>query len=342
MKLNPFSENFKKARFAKAFLSKKLIHTNLQILYECNFKCKICDFWKREDHLPQITTSQIEIVSEKLNKIAPQIISIGGGEPLLHKGIIEIVRILHKHHFPVMICNGWYVTPELASALFEAGIYEISISVDYADPKKHDEQRGKQGAFHQAIHALEILQKSRKFSFQRVHMISVVMDDNVEEIEKLILLCKSMGITYLVSLYSDARGTKMSRNISPDISNTLLRLKKKYSEFVSLYGYIAKFSESVKQGGIGPCYAGKNLCNIDCNGNTSLCIDYLEDSVGNILTDDIYELERRLLNKFENNPCRVCWTSCRGSIESILYGKHLRNNIIDYYNMVRPMKLSPS
>lgn len=334
------AENVKRLRFAWAFVNKQVIHTNLQILYQCNFKCKICDFWKIPDSSSAITAEQIAVVSRQLNKIAPQIISIGGGEPLLHKDIVPIVKHLAKYHFPVMICNGWYVTPELARDLFEAGIYEISISVDYADPRKHDDLRGKEGAFNRAIKALQILQNNRKYPFQRVHMISVVMEDNIEDIEKLILLCRSMGITYLVSLYSDSRGTKASRSVSLEISRHLLMLKKKYREFVSLHGYVARFSESVQSGGVGPCYAGKNLCNIDYNGNVSLCIDRLENPVGNILFDDVMEIKKRLKDTFENNTCRACWTSCRGSIESLLYGRYWLENLMDYYHMVRPVRLS--
>jgi MoaA/NifB/PqqE/SkfB family radical SAM enzyme len=36
----------KKARFAWSFLRGRLVHVNLQILYACNYRCQICDFWK--------------------------------------------------------------------------------------------------------------------------------------------------------------------------------------------------------------------------------------------------------------------------------------------------------
>jgi hypothetical protein len=36
----------KKLRFAASFLRWRMIHVNLQILYECNYRCRICDFWK--------------------------------------------------------------------------------------------------------------------------------------------------------------------------------------------------------------------------------------------------------------------------------------------------------
>ncbi|MEK7476001.1 MAG: hypothetical protein AAB152_10270 [Candidatus Coatesbacteria bacterium] len=81
-----------------------------------------------------------------------------------------------RDNFAAMICNGWFVTPEIAKALFSAGMYEISISVDYADPAKHDAQRACPGAFDRAIRALRLLNEARVDPEQRVHMISVVSE----------------------------------------------------------------------------------------------------------------------------------------------------------------------
>jgi hypothetical protein len=44
------------------------------------------------------------------------------------------------------------------------------------------------------------------------------MDDNLDEIEPLIRLAKQMGITYLVTLYSHARGTKAAKSPKRDVS----------------------------------------------------------------------------------------------------------------------------
>ncbi len=339
------SEKHKKARYVYSFLKKKLVHTNLQLLYECNFRCTICDFWKeRYKQSPRLSLSDIEIISQKLQTIGPQIISIGGGEPLLHPDIVPIVKTLAKRHFPVMICNGWYVEPALAKELFKVGIYEVSISVDYKTPQKHDNQRGREGAFERAIKALQVLNESRVSAHQRVHMISVVMEDNVEDIEPLIQLCRKIGITYLLTLYSDSRGAKQNRGPGRDrdVTNHLLKLKRKYKEFVALRGYVSHFSTAVKNGGIDPCYAGKNLCNIDSQGDVSLCIDRLETVVGNILTDNMVDLEDRLLSSHQNNSCKECWTSCRGSIETLMYGKNIAANLFDYYTMTRRVGLKKS
>lgn len=330
----------KRLKYLYSFMRKRLVHLNLQILYQCNFRCTICDFWKEPyRNLPKMSAADAWIISEKLRAIGPQIVSIGGGEPLLHPELPEIVRALAKNHFPVMICNGWFVTPERARELFEAGLYEISISLDYANPEKHDKQRGTAGAFAHAVQALETLFKNRAYPHQRVHMISVIMEDNLDEIEPLARLAQQMGITYLVTLYSHARGTKSSRVPREDVSSYLLALRRKYSNFASLRGYLSRFTEATNKG-IIPCYAGKNLFNIDCQGNVTRCIDRLDHVAGNILSDDLCSIEQTLHRQNQGNDCGDCWTSCRGNIETLMYGQNLFANLYDSHQVTKSVRLA--
>jgi MoaA/NifB/PqqE/SkfB family radical SAM enzyme len=121
-------------RYGLSFLRRRLIHTNLQLHYRCNFRCQICDFRKPEYQArPALTVEQVKTIGRKLAEVGPQIVSIGGGEPLLHDDLVGVVEALARDHFPVMICNGWLIDRENAKALFRAGMHEISISVDYAD-----------------------------------------------------------------------------------------------------------------------------------------------------------------------------------------------------------------
>ncbi len=333
-------EGYKMARYAASFLKRELVHVNLQIHYACNFKCRICDFWHNSYQTkPGLSVEQVEVLSDKLSQIGPQIISIGGGEPLLHPDIEKIVHVLAQKHFPVMICNGWFVTPQKARRLFEAGLYEISVSVDYADPQKHDRQRGVLDAYLRAINALETLHQNRTRSSQRVHMISVIMDDNLQEIEPLIQLCAKMGITYLVTLYSNVRGTKTKQAFDLSIADKLMALRKQYPNFVALQGYLRKFDQAIFRKDAGLCRAGKNLCNIDSQGDVSLCIDRVADTLGNLLREDMQTIRKKLILKYHQNTCRSCWTSCRGSIETLMYGGGWLNNLQDYYQMAKPIPL---
>ncbi len=336
-----FREHTKRLRFTRTFLRRGMVHCNLQILYECNFRCEICDFWKpayRE--WPRLSAAQVEVISAKLNHFGPQVVSIGGGEPLLHPELVRIVEIIGQRHFPVMITNGWFMTPEIARGVWMGGAYEVSVSVDYLDPARHDAQRRMPGAHARALEALRILEAERIHPWQRVNLIAVVLDDNLEDMEPLAALSERMGITFLVTFHSDSRGTKAAPLDRAVTSRHLLDLKRRRKEFVAIRGYLENYVHAEDPEHGFRCRAGRNLCNVDSRGGLSLCIDRQDEPVGNLLQEDPRELAARLLERCEANECRSCWTSCRGPVETLMYGKRRFLNLRDYWTMTKPMALT--
>jgi len=325
------------ARLAWGFLTRRFIHCNLQITYRCNLKCQICDFWKTgHEAKAELTVDQIRVIGKKLNRLGTLIISLAGGEPLIRDDLAAIIRTLNEeNHFPILITNGWYVDESRAREIQRAGLQEISVSVDYRDPKKHDTQRGAEGSWDRAIQALQLLLKHRPERRNRVHMISVLMDDNLQEIEPLILLARELGVTYMVNLYSWNRGAKTRRTPDARVSAHLLELKKKYREFVTLTTYVEHLDRAIVEGGIGNCQTGRLLLNVDHRGNVARCTETLDEPVGNILNEDIFEIRRRLWKAQKERECSQCWTSCRGFAESMFMPPRLRQ-LREFYHSVKP------
>lgn len=308
----------KSLNLVSAFFRKHFIHCNLQVTYRCNFECQICDFWKDDyDKTRELSLKDVEIISKKLSELGTIIVSLAGGEPLIRKDLYQIIGILNKNHFPILITNGWYINEENSKAILRAGLQEISVSVDYANPAKHDTQRGAPGAFDKAINALKLLRKNRPYRRNRIHMITVLMDDNLEEIEPLIKLSREIGVTYMVNLYSFNRGTKTGKLPANNVTQYLLSLKKKYPEFITLHSYIERLDQAISKGGIGNCQTGRLLLNIDNKGNVARCTETLGEPVGNILTQSMTDIRRSLWDRYKNQDCALCWTSCRGFVESM-------------------------
>ncbi len=322
---------------ARNMLGSRMIHCNLQVTYRCNFRCRICDFWKQTHHESQeLSLDDVRVIGRKLGRFGTLIVSLAGGEPLIREDLAEIITILNKaNHFPILITNGWFVDESRAREILQAGLQEISVSVDYADPAKHDCQRGKAGAWDRAIKALEILNRCRTNKRNRVHMISVLMDDNLDQVEELIKLSRRLGVTYMVNLYSSNRGTKAPRLPGTPVTEQLLALKRAYPEFITLTSYIEKFDRAIAAGGIGDCQTGRLLMNVDNYGNVARCTETLDRPVGCILTDDAKVIRRRLLEAQQNGQCAQCWTSCRGFAEC-MYKKPRLRQLREFYVSVRP------
>jgi len=328
-------------RLGLGFLTRRFIHANLQITYRCNFACRICDFWKQEHTVAEeMSLADIRAIGRKINRLGTLIISLAGGEPLLRADLPEVIRVLNAEgHFPILITNGWFVDEALAREILRAGLQEISVSVDYATAERHDAQRGKAGAWDRAIRALDLLNRHRPDLRNRVHMISVLMDDNLDDIEPLLRLAGDLGVTYMLSLYSWNRGSKTRHMPGADVTRRLLDLKAHYPQFVTLTSYLEQMDQAIAEGGIGDCQTGRLLMNIDVRGQVARCTETLDQPVGNILTEDIHEIRRRLHEVQRTTPCAQCWTSCRGFAESMTRPPRLRQ-IREFCTSVKrhPMK----
>jgi MoaA/NifB/PqqE/SkfB family radical SAM enzyme len=310
---------YRKARLAWGFLTRRFIHCNLQVTYRCNFKCQICDFWKtRHDAADELSLDDVRMIGRKLGRLGTLIVSLAGGEPLIREDLYDVITVLNEAgHFPILITNGWFVNETVAKDILRAGLQEISVSIDYRDPKRHDAQRGRDGSWDRAVRALDLLNRNRPDGRNRVHMITVLMDDNLEDIEPLIVLARDLGVTYMVNLYSWNRGTKKPRTPGRPVTEHLLDLKRKYPEFVTLTTYVEHLDRAVAEGGIGGCQTGRLLMNIDNHGNVARCTETLDEPVGNILSDDITTIRDRLWKAQREKECAQCWTSCRGFAESM-------------------------
>lgn len=65
---HPLRQALKKGRDGIAFARRSLVHTNLQILFERNFRCSICDFWypRVAKSSGRMSACEARVVSDKL------------------------------------------------------------------------------------------------------------------------------------------------------------------------------------------------------------------------------------------------------------------------------------
>src|SRR5205085_6079504 len=99
----------------------------------CNLACTYCnEFDKTSDPVP------IDTMLERIDKLAEfgsSIITISGGEPMMHPEIYEIIaRIRHHGMIAGLISNGYYFQPEKIKKLNEVGLDYLQISIDNVNP----------------------------------------------------------------------------------------------------------------------------------------------------------------------------------------------------------------
>jgi AdoMet-dependent heme synthase len=138
------------------------------LTYRCNLACEHCyldaggaplvhteNFADRSE----LGTEECFRVIDEIAAFAPECLTIlTGGEPLLRRDILEIVRRAAERGLWVVVgTNGVSITENLARRLAEAGARGLSLSLDALDPDRHDRFRKVRGAWRNTVEGAEIL-----------------------------------------------------------------------------------------------------------------------------------------------------------------------------------------
>ena len=307
----------KKIRLVRAYLARAPVWCAWQVTYRCNFRCRICNYWK-EPHsaAEELSIQDFERGAANLACGGSRLVNLAGGEPLLRPDLGEIVEVLARQHFPFLTTNGWHVSTERASRLWQAGLWGVSVSVDYPDAVRHDEQRGRPGALDEAIRAVEAFRDTRTARHQRVNIMAVLTADNQDDLEGVVALAERLGVNFMVQPYGILKTGDESHRARPPVSARLLELRRKYRAVLSNPYFLSRFDAAL-DGGVSGCRAGQATFNIDHRGLVAKCVEDRTNPVGSIVETPMPQLVRLLRRRWKANTCRSCWYNCRGEVEAL-------------------------
>lgn len=309
----------KKIHLARAWLTRSPVWCAWQVNYRCNFRCAFCHYWADPmGDQPELTVADFAVGSEKLSRLGALLISLAGGEPLVRPDIIDVVRAVGRWHFPFITTNGWFSTPELATELFEAGMWGVSISIDYADAACHDQRRGTPGAFERALAAVEHFSAARRYAWQRVNWMAVLFEDNLDQIEPMIRMAAERNAYFMVQPYGVRKtgATRFQYRGAGSVSARLLELRRRHRNFLSNPYFLSRFDEALN-GGVPRCRAGRGFFSIDSTGDIAVCVEERARPIANLFNHSAKEIVRRLRHDKTAQSCTACWYNCRGEIESL-------------------------
>ena len=99
----------------------------------CNLACTYCNEF--DDFSPPVPTDEMIRRIDRLAYLKTAIVTISGGEPLVHPEIETLItRVRHHGMIAGMITNGYLLTPKKIEALNEAGLEHLQISIDNLQP----------------------------------------------------------------------------------------------------------------------------------------------------------------------------------------------------------------
>jgi MoaA/NifB/PqqE/SkfB family radical SAM enzyme len=113
--------------------SKHPVLAHIIPMRRCNLACTYCNEYDKVSN--PVPLDEMNRRLDKLAELGTAIVTISGGEPLMHPELDEIIRRIRSHKMIAgLISNGYYFTPERIKRLNDAGLDSLQISIDNVAP----------------------------------------------------------------------------------------------------------------------------------------------------------------------------------------------------------------
>ena len=147
-------------------------YLSLAVTNRCQGRCVHCySFLQRHEERPELTTAELESVIDQAARLGIFQVIFTGGEPLLRKDILELVRHARRRGLLTRLnTNSLLLDRDTALALKKAGLGQCALSLDDADPETHDRMRGLPGHHARTLANLSMLRDLGLFSLANVYI----------------------------------------------------------------------------------------------------------------------------------------------------------------------------
>ena len=315
----------------------------LGITNKCILKCKMCYKWhddEKEEEPPTIEQYR-KFISEFRDLVDEDfIIHIGGGEALLSKDALDLVRLCVEKGFKTNIAsNGWLVDEMMAQKIARSGLYELVLSLDSLNESTHDYLRGVKGVYQGVMNAINHMNRYSKNT--KIGLGSVIYDRNLEELSPLLDWANNNdqinSIFFLVPMQPNNTSVEKEwwkgqyRYLWPKDTDRakafvdkLIEKKKTGSKIGNSIPQLEAFKLYLQSPG---SFVKKTKCNLDravhvsAIGDVFLC--YRQDLLGNIKDgDDIRDIWRSQAAYDVRQKIAVCKDNCHYLINCYFEGDY--------------------
>jgi MoaA/NifB/PqqE/SkfB family radical SAM enzyme len=227
----------------------------------CNLSCAYCNEY--DDHSDPVPLDEMLRRIDRLARLGTSIITISGGEPLLHPELDAIIaRIRHHGRMAGMITNGYLLVPERIQRLNRAGLDHLQISIDNVQPDEISKK------------SLKVLDKKLQFlaEYADFHVnINSVVGGGIKDPQDALTIGRravGLGFTSTIGIIHDGDGQLKPLGAEErSVWNEMRSWKKRnYSRF-------NQFQEKIANGQPNEwrCRAGSRFLYICENGLVHYC-----------------------------------------------------------------------
>ena len=296
----------------------------LELTLQCNERCLHCGSSCGSEPCPTVSAADYHKLLAQVKRDFPNplpFLALTGGEPLLRKDFLEIVRDAHDMGFCWGITsNATLIDAAMAKEMRRAGMYSISVSVDGPE-RVHDSIRGRRGAYREAMRGIKSLLDAG--SAEIVEVTSVINRGNIGTLDELFESFAGMDIDSwrIVAMEPIGRALRQPDLLLTPADHVYLLdyiREKREQQYPVTYGcchYLGLKYEREVRDWFFNCMAGKTIASIMSNGDIGACLSIPRNKTtvqGSIYRDDFTKVWNERFDFFRDSPaeknavCAAC------------------------------------
>jgi len=308
------------AKYAWLTARRMPVLVHFEVTMRCNARCGFCDYWKTP---ADAKAEELDSFADAARFFNPMMITFTGGEPTLRRDLESLVAAVDRAApltYITMITHGAMLSPERAAALWDAGIDQFNISLDYLDGR-HDAARGIPGLTQRIFDTVAAM---RARGIDGIRFNTVIKHDNLDQIVPIVREAQRLGVGVNVSVYTDSKNGNRAHLLDDRqhaeldaVIGELLAIKRRQRKTVTnTEHYLSRIPRWVKGELVEPCRSGIRTIHVDPTGRVKRCPDF---------PTDFHWRDWRSAPRYEPIGCNACFYACRGEAEAPLTLKRARD-----------------
>jgi MoaA/NifB/PqqE/SkfB family radical SAM enzyme len=290
-----------------------------EVTLSCNLNCRHCDLGGLIKNERQIKPEEYGHLTRRLS---PIVALFSGGEPLLRKDIVDIVRAVKQSDatpYLILVTNGLLLNAGNYLQLHEAGVNQFSVSLEFPD-ERQDEFRGRPGLYK---HLEETLPRLAKLGFRDVLLNTAINKANLREVVPLAKRAIEWDVDISYSAYTPLRtkneeyclGNGEDLAVLRQIIDELAALRRRGSRIANAEAILANTLKFFEQGYLSDCKAGIRSLVVMPDGSLVPCSMHRTK----------YATQKQMAAGFSRtNQCNSCYCGLR-SYSELSFLNHIRS-----------------
>lgn len=298
------------------YITKRPLVVSYEVTLSCNCNCCHCELGGVIKNEKQLQPAEYGRLTQTLN---PPVVQISGGEPLLRKDILDIVKAIKQSDrlpYLILVTNGVLLNESNYLQLYEAGVNQFSVSLDFPD-ERHDDFRRHRGLYK---HLEQTLPQLAKFGYRDIILNTAITRANLGDILSLAQKARDWNISISYSAYTVLRTGNKDYCIDSEEDLKVLRqtisglieLKKQTNHVINSKAILLDTLRYFEQGYMPNCKAGIRFFVVMPDGNFVPCSH----------SGNTYSTQKEMIENFSRmNQCNTCYDAIRAYSDRSLWNQ---------------------